>query len=759
MKSAIDLKSVRARKARIARKIKKTGQPLIIIFILLTAFAAAVMFSMHHQRLGYLFLGLLSLGIILGLWYKRDLQLLPANKKDGLNGHLSADVLGNIGANKKIDTLVLWQSLNMHWQANFIMNRFLLSRSVIETVLGQNEVDIATVLHKAQDLADGANLTLIEPGHIIAAILLSSPQINNMLLQLQLTSADIMSGVNWLNRLIKIFGHKKPRHQPLGRDWTQGFTPLLSRYGHNISQEVENSGNFFASLSLSNGVQSLSNTLIPKAASIALIGEPGIGKTSHMYALAQLLLSHQNKSLSDYKVISLAPTSIISSTTRPGDLEYVVISLLREAAHAGHIILFFDDAQLFFNSSPGSVDVTQILLPFMQNGTVRLVFALTGSEFQSLKASHSSFSSLLTPVVLAEPDLAHIMEVLEDTALNFEYHRGIMITYQALQEAYRLSGRYEQDLAYPGKAIKLLEQSLQYASQGLVLATSIQKAVEQTKGVKVSAAEPIEANELLNLEDKIHSRMIDQKRAVEVVSGALRRKRAGVSDPNRPIGSFLFLGLTGVGKTELAKSLSAIYFNSEDSMIRIDMSEYQQPSDIDRLLDSGPNESHSFISIVRQQPFCVVLLDEIEKAHPNVLNLLLQLLDDGRLTDSNGRVVSFKDTIIIATSNAGAQTIRKKVEEGQDLESFEAEFIDELISSNLFKPELLNRFDEIVLFKPLSKDELIQVVTVMMGGINSTLAPKNISVEITKNAAAKIVSAGYDARLEAANAPSLAKGC
>ena len=566
---------------------------------------------------------------------------------------------------------------------------------------------------------------------------------------MQLSDKDIESGAQWLNRIIKVISAKKIAVSSVGRDWTQGFTPLLSRYGQNITSLVENNGAFFESLVSSKGVTALNNILIQEPAAIALVGDSGIGKTSHVYALAQLLLNHADKSLSDYKVISLDPSAIITNAAKPGDLEYIVTSLLKEATHAGHVIIFFDDAQLFFHTGPGSLDLTQILLPVLQARAVRLIFAMTGADFQAIKAAHAAFSALLTPVVLTEPDQSHVMEVLEDTALNFESRHKLSITYQALLETYRLSGRYDQESAYPGKAIKLLEQSLQYPEYSIITDRSVQQAIEQTKGVKVSAAGPLEAHELLNLEEKIHRRMVNQKRAVEVIAGALRRNRAGVSNPNRPIGSFLFLGPTGVGKTELARSLSAAYFRSATNMVRIDMSEYQQPDSVNRLLEDGQKEAFGLISAIRQQPFSVVLLDEIEKAHPNVLNLLLQLLDEGRLTDTNGRTASFKDAIIIATSNAGAQQIREKVEQGQDLASFEAAFIDELMASNLFKPELLNRFDEIVLFRPLKPDELGQIVVLMVSEVNTTLSHKNISVELTPKAVARVVSAGYDARLGA----------
>jgi ATP-dependent Clp protease ATP-binding subunit ClpA len=234
-----------------------------------------------------------------------------------------------------------------------------------------------------------------------------------------------------------------------------------------------------------------------------------------------------------------------------------------------------------------------------------------------------------------------------------------------------------------------------------------------------------------------------------VVAAALRRARAGVSNPKRPIGSFLFLGPTGVGKTELAKSIAATYFGAETNMIRLDMSEYQQPDDVQRLLSTGANESKSLILAVRVQPFSVVLLDEIEKAHPNVLNLLLQLLDEGQLTDTGGRQASFKDCIVIATSNAGAEMIRDRVGKGESLESFEEELTDQLINSHQFRPELLNRFDEIVLFRPLNQAELSQVVSLMLSEVNKTLSTQNISVELTPAATAKIVAAGFDPRLGA----------
>ena len=243
--------------------------------------------------------------------------------------------------------------------------------------------------------------------------------------------------------------------------------------------------------------------------------------------------------------------------------------------------------------------------------------------------------------------------------------------------------------------------------------------------------------------------MINQSRAVTVVSDALRRARAGVRNQNRPIGTFLFLGPTGVGKTELAKALASVYFGGEDRIIRLDMNEYVSNHDVDRLIADGADDSGSLTARVMKQPFSVILLDEIEKAHPNVLTTFLQLLDEGILRDVKNREVSFRDAIIIATSNAGADRIREHIERGINIEQFESQFVDELISSNQFRPEFLNRFDEIVMFRPLNKSELLQVVDLILKDVNKTLSLQKVSVVVSQEAKEYLVDQGYDPKLGA----------
>lgn len=748
--STIDLTSLRARKARLARHIGKAGYEALMALCTIGALGAIGFLLWDFTNLAWLSIGLSLVCYVPAVWYKNELKPLP-KRGDALTDTVSGEVLALFRPGTQMTPKSVWLILYPTWQGRFLLNHLWINSDLIEGLLTNREEDMADIWREAARLQAHCGTPSIEAGHIVGALLRSTPMVSEYLVHQNIPPEDTEMAVLWLGRLLDVMHAEKPYFGGIGRDWANGFTPQLNKFGHNISLDIEKSGAHFGWLASSPGVTAITSALSQGATSIALIGESGIGKTSHVHALAQLLLAEKHdRHLEHRQIITLNPSVILSAARHPGDLEQIMLTLLTETVHAGHIILFLDNASLFFTSGNGSFDLTPILLPVLQGRSIQIIMAMSPHEYQQLKARSASFANLLTPVVLQEPPEEHTMRILEDSALNLEHTHKVLVTYEALKEAYRLSGRYNSDTAYPGKAISLLESSLAYAGQhGILLKTSVQQAIEQTQGVKVGTAAPVEADMLLKLEDRIHERMINQKQAVHVVASALRRARAGVTSPNRPIGSFLFLGPTGVGKTELAKAIAAIYFNDESNMIRLDMSEYQQPQDVQRLLSNGTEETSSLIMAVRRQPFSVVLLDEVEKAHPNILNLLLQLLDEGQLTDSDGRKVSFKDCIIIATSNAGAEYIRERIEQQMAAETLQAELTDELIHSGQFRPELLNRFDEIVVFRPLNQDELAQVVRLMMKDINTTLASQHISVELTDAAIHKVVSVGYDARLGA----------
>ncbi|HEY5442569.1 MAG TPA: AAA family ATPase [Candidatus Saccharimonadales bacterium] len=749
MNELINLSSERTKQARLARKFSRQSYRIVLAGSGILAALALLMGFMFGWRYALLLAAPTILCYMPAAWWKRQLSVLPPSGND-LNGRLAGDVLALLKPDMPQQPQSLWQALSHHWQTNFLLSHLLLDRDTITQHLSTDPTALGQALQIATQLADQNASPVIEDAFVAGGLLLSAPDLQPILTRLKLRPEDVASAVNWLGRSLATARQPRQGFGGIGRDWAFGFTPLLDRFGTNLSLQIANHGAHYSSLAASDGVKAIEAAFNNNARAVILTGPDGIGKTESVHALAQLLIQGTTvPALAYHQIISLNATDITSNAQKAGDLEQIMISLANEAGRAGHVILFFDDAQSFFSDAPGAFDASHILLSIIQAGSSPLILAMSPDDYQRLRAKSQTLAGLMTPVVLQELPEDGIMRILEDTAIGLESHRGVLITYEALHEAYRLSGRYEPDEAYPGKALKLLEQSLTHGEQGLITAVSVQQAVEQTRGVKVGTAAPAEADALLHLEDNIHQRMINQTHAVKVVASALRRARAGVANPRRPIGSFLFLGPTGVGKTELAKAIAATYFGAESNMMRLDMSEYQRPEDVSRLLSDGREDSKSLIMAVREQPFSVVLLDEIEKAHANILNLLLQLLDEGQLTDTTGKAVSFKDCVIIATSNAGATTIRERVGRGEDLESFHDELVDELIGSGQFKPELLNRFDEMVLFRPLNPDELAQVVGLMVMEINQTLAQQNISIALTEAAIAKVVSVGNDPRLGA----------
>ena len=425
--------------------------------------------------------------------------------------------------------------------------------------------------------------------------------------------------------------------------------------------------------------------------------------------------------------------------------------VLGEAFTAKNIIICLDNAQLFFEEGVGSIDISNVLLPILEAGNLRVILTMDDQQFLQISHRNPSLSNALNRIVVGEPEKKDTITAMQDQILTIEYKRKVVYMYQSLIEAYRLSERYIHDLAMPGRAVKLLESAANYAEGGgLVTMNSVQQAIEKTMDVKVSVASSADDREmLLNLEDRIHKRMINQTHAVKAVSDALRRARAGVRNQNRPIGTFLFLGPTGVGKTELAKALAEVYFGGEDNIVRLDLNEYVGLEDVSRLIADASSDPNSLTAKILKQPFSVVLLDEIEKAHPNVLTTLLQLLDEGILRDINNREVSFRDAIVIATSNAGADRIREYIERGYKVEQFESQIVNELIKLQQFKPEFLNRFDEITVFSPLGKRELLQVVDIMLTGINKTLAQQKVQVKVDDDAKILLVENGYDPQLGA----------
>jgi ATP-dependent Clp protease ATP-binding subunit ClpC len=746
---AFNSRAPRVAKARLAVRLSPFFERVLQLTAGLSLFGAAALgFTGHHLWISLV--GVAVIPMMALTWLRHDLRLLPPAPL-GTTTQLDQLLPASLAADysETLTPTQLWSLIAGAWEAKFLLLRFGLSPEPIVATMANWQVSPDNFWTEAQRLSEALGLTELTPQAAFCAFFSLNPTLDHMLTAAKLTLEDLLEGAAWLSRINARSHRKAPIYGGIARDWASGFTPLLSRFGTNLSQQIEWARGRLETQERTQQLDALVTGLDSATGSVVLIGEPGIGKTALLLGLAERLLRGEAAgSLAHHQIISLSASSILAGAQGPGDIEGIVLDLLSEAIRAGNIVVALDEAQLFFGQGTGAVNLSQVLLPILQNRNLKLVLAVAPGDWQRLKAMNAGMTSLLTPLILAEPSQKDVMRTLADRAIGLEGGQ-LITTWNALLEAYRLSGRYFQDEAYPGRALKLLEAAGNYPDGAFISERSVQQAIENQFGVKVQTASGAETDVLLHLEDKIHQRMINQTRAVSVVANALRRARAGVANPHRPIGSFLFLGPTGVGKTELAKSLAALYFNSESSIIRLDMSEYQQIADVDRILESAAENPAGLLPRVRQAPFSVVLFDEIEKAHPNILNLFLQLLDEGNLTDIGGHPTSFKDSIIIATSNAGADRIREHIEAGEALESFEQAFVNELIDSGSFKPELLNRFDEIVLFRPLNEAELGQVVKLMVAEVNKTLANQKITVELTDDAAAELVKVGYDPRLGA----------
>ena len=383
----------------------------------------------------------------------------------------------------------------------------------------------------------------------------------------------------------------------------------------------------------------------------------------------------------------------------------------------------------------------------MASANFQLIGITDYAGFHQNIESQTGILKLFEKVEVEEPNIDKTILILQDILRTIEksYKNKITITYPAIKDAVNLSERYIPNIPFPGKAISLLEEATAYvAGQGekFVLAKHVKDVLSKKLAMPIGEVKVEEKEKLLNLEKLLHERIIGQEEAVSVISEAMRRARAGVGAKKKPLGTFLFLGPTGVGKTETAKALSAIYFNSEEKIVRLDMSEFQEAHSLERIIGT---EEGSFAVQIKENPYSVVLLDEIEKAHKNILNLFLQVLDEGYFSDMAGRKVSFLDTIIIATSNAGANLIQEAISKKFDLNQIKSGLLDYLFKSEIFKPEFLNRFDAVVIFHPLKEEEINKIAKLMLGKLNVNLKKnQNLEIEITDNLTNKLVQIGYD---------------
>ncbi len=494
-----------------------------------------------------------------------------------------------------------------------------------------------------------------------------------------------------------------------------------------------------------------------------LVGDPGVGKSAIVEGIAiKIVTGEIPPVLADKRLISLDLGSIVAGTKYRGDFEKRLKSIINEAAASPDVILFIDEFHTIVGAggASGSLDAANMLKPALARGDIQCIGATTLDEFRKIVEKDGALDRRFQKIVVEHTDIQHSISILDRLKTNYEKHHNVIYTDDAIVACVRMSDRYITDRCLPDKAIDAMDEAGSMVrlknpkKTGHVTAEDVASVISKMSGVPSGRIAEGEGNKLMKMKSKLQTRIIGQDDAVDKVVRAIQRNRAGIKDPAKPIGTFLFFGPTGVGKTQLAKSLAECLFDSEENMVRIDMSEYMEKFNVSRLIGAPPGyvgfeEGGQLSERVRRKPYCVVLLDEIEKAHPDVFNVLLQVMDEGRLTDSNGRTVNFRNTIVIMTSNVGTRELDEYGSgvgfstAGRNVEGNRKAILEKAVKK-AFPPEFINRVDEQIFFNSLTKENIEKIIDIELKGLKARVKDAGYELVVTSAAKKLVAEAGYD---------------
>ncbi|MBE6250198.1 MAG: ATP-dependent Clp protease ATP-binding subunit [Bacteroidales bacterium] len=499
-----------------------------------------------------------------------------------------------------------------------------------------------------------------------------------------------------------------------------------------------------------------------------LVGDPGVGKSAIIEGIALKIANDDiPPALAGKRLISLDLGSIVAGTKYRGDFEKRLKSIIKEVADSPDVILFIDEFHTIVGAggASGSLDAANMLKPALARGDIQCIGATTMDEFRKIVEKDGALDRRFQKITVEHTDIAQTISILTRLKTNYEKHHNVRYTDEAIEACVRMSERYITDRCLPDKAIDAMDEAGSMVrlknpqKTGRVSAEDVAAVISKMTGIPSGKVAEGEGGKLLKMKQKLQARIVGQDEAIDKVVRAIQRNRAGIKDPGKPIGSFIFFGPTGVGKTQLAKSLAEYLFDSEDNMIRLDMSEYMEKFNVSRLIGAPPGyvgheEGGQLSERVRRKPYCVVLLDEIEKAHPDVFNLLLQVMDEGRLTDSTGRTVSFRNTIVIMTSNVGSRELDEYgsgvgfTTAGKDVGSNRRNVLEKAVRK-AFPPEFINRVDEQVFFSSLTRENIEKIIDIELKELKSRVSEAGFALNISAAAKKFIADAGFDPKFGA----------
>ena len=494
-----------------------------------------------------------------------------------------------------------------------------------------------------------------------------------------------------------------------------------------------------------------------------LVGDPGVGKSAIVEGIAlKIVAGDVPPILSGKRLISLDLGSIVAGTKYRGDFEKRLKAIINQVAGDPDVILFIDEFHTIVGAggASGSLDAANMLKPALARGDIQCIGATTLDEFRKIVEKDGALDRRFQKIMVEHTDIPHTISILKKLKINYEKHHNVEYSDEAIEACVRMSERYITDRCLPDKAIDAMDEAGSMVrlknprKTGTVGAEDVAAVISKMTGIPSGKVAENEGNRLLKMQERLKTRIIGQDEAIEKVVRAIRRNRAGIKDPAKPIGTFLFFGPTGVGKTQLTKSLAEYLFDSEENMIRLDMSEYMEKFNVSRLIGAPPGyvgfeEGGQLSERVRRKPYCVVLLDEIEKAHPDVFNLLLQVMDEGRLTDSNGRTVSFRNTIVIMTSNVGSRELDEYGTgvgfntAGKNVSGNRKSVLSKAIRK-AFPPEFINRVDEQVFFNPLTREDIEKIIDIELKGLKRRVREAGFELVVTAAARRFVAEEGFD---------------
>jgi len=618
--------------------------------------------------------------------------------------------------------------------------------------------DYEDTIWEALKIAQKRKHQQVVVGDILSALAIYDPVFQRILTNANLKNADIENLSWWLESMRSRTKEQKRwweyhnlmRRGTLAKEWTAGYTLTLDRYSVDWNEIAEKEG-FPEIIGHQQEIEQAERILARREYNnVLLVGEPGVGRKGVVQGLVRRAVLGQSLPDVNYKrVVELNMSGLMAETKTVEELEEVLDRIFQEVVSAGNVILVINEFHNFIGvkPGPGTMDISGVISSYLSLPEFQIVAICSYVGLHKNIEQNPSVLNLFEKVEVAEISERETLMALENLTPFLEQKYKIFVSYPALREIISLSRRYLTSLPFPKKALDLLDEAIIYAKKTvkskILLPDHINAIISEKTQVPMGEMEMREKNILLNLEGLIHKRIVNQEEAVKEVSTALRRARAEVSARKGPMGTFLFLGPTGVGKTETSKALAQIYFGAESKMIRLDMSEFQEVKDISRLIGSLGEEG-MLTTPVRENPFSMILLDEIEKAHPNILNLFLQVLDEGFLTDGQGKKVDFKNSIIIATSNAAYQVILESLKTPGEWGGVKQKLLDYIFEKGIFRPEFINRFDAVVVFKPLSQDNLLDIAELTLRSLRSHLKEKGIDFLITKTLKEKIVELSYN---------------